>query len=74
MYCVICLQFAVARTDGTRYKGTYNRQVLVEVSHEADGPGKQYNERVIIPNDAIVRYEVTPRTIDKKIKIVVSIQ
>lgn len=64
--------FAVARTDGTRYKGTYNRQVLVEVSHEADGPGKQYNERVIIPNDAIVRYEVTPRTIDKKIRIVAS--
>nr|UCK81481.1 macroglobulin-complement related protein-like 3 [Arenicola marina] len=64
--------FAVLRTDGTPYKGFYNRQVLVQISHSGDGASKQYDEKLVIPSDSVVRYEIRPRAIDRHIKITAS--
>ncbi len=60
------------RSDGTPYKGFYNRQVMVQVIHEGDGPTRQFDEKVIIPSDSVVRYEVRPRSFDRLIRITVS--
>ena len=62
-------QFAVTRRDGTPYTGRYARQVVVQVIHEGQITRTVPEEKLIIPDDNIIRLTVMPFKGDDRIKI-----
>ena len=70
---LFCFQFAVTRTDGTPYLGHYNRQLNVKVTHVGQGTSTAPEEKLIIPDDNIVKLDVMPQPGDTQIKITVSL-
>jgi len=64
------VQVAVERNDGTKYTGFYNRQLVVTVSADgASGTANRPEDKVVIPDDHILDYEVTPGFDDSIIRI-----
>jgi len=67
------MQVALMRSDGTMYKGFYNRQLVVTVSSEPGSPSSSIPEdKQIIPDDNVLNYEVLPGMTDLIIRISVS--
>lgn len=64
------IQVALMRSDGTMYKGFYNRQLVVTVSSEPGSPSSSIPEdKQIIPDDNVLNYEVLPGMTDLIIRI-----
>ncbi len=69
---LIYSQFALQNADGSQYNRSENRLVTMEVTH--DGPeSKTVTEDVVVPDDAVVKYDVTPQMTDHRIRIQVKI-
>ena len=63
------------RSDGTMYKGFYDRQLVVTVTSEAFGGGSNTlpEDKQIIPDDNVLDYEYIPSQGDRLVKIIVCI-
>ena len=62
----------VERTDGTPYSSEVNRQIVIQVVHEGERTHTPPEEKVVIPDDSIVRYQINPRDGDRHISVRVS--
>ena len=61
---------AVVRHDGTPFRAFLNRQITVAVTYENQQASTRTSEdKLIIPDDNIVKFRVTPQEADFKIKI-----
>ena len=61
------------RSDGTKYVGFYDRQLVVTVTSEPGSPSSTIPEdKQLIPDDNILNYEITPGMSDRIILINVS--
>ncbi len=69
IFFLVCLQFAVTRTDGTPYLGHFNRQISVQVLHEGESTRSVPEQKFIIPDDNIIRLDIMPFPGDRTIKI-----
>jgi hypothetical protein len=67
------MQIAVERSDGTPYNGFFNRQINIMRVHEGVGSRQVPEEKVVIPDDSLVRYTFYPGDNDEKITVTVSI-
>lgn len=66
-------QFAVMHTDGSPYLSHFYRQVSVQVTHESTrGAHTAGEERLIVPDDNILRVTVNPMSDDNRIAVRVS--
>lgn len=59
----------VQRSDGTPYQGFLNRQIAVQVFYTGTRSRTIPEEKLVVPDDSIVRYTVNPEEGDKKIII-----
>ena len=69
---VLLEQFAVSRSDGSPYQGFYYRQLMIHVTRVGGSADSDPEDKVIIPDNGIVRYEVMPGKDDEIIIIRVS--
>ena len=70
-----CSQLAVQRSDGTQLTGNFNRQIGIQVTHESDTTSLNTSpeQLVVVPDDSVVTYQVTPEPGDRHIIVRVSI-
>ena len=71
-----CSQLAVQRSDGTQLTGNFNRQIGIQVTHESDTTSLNTSpeQLVVVPDDSVVTYQVTPEPGDRHIIVRVSVQ
>lgn len=61
------------RSDGTKYIGFYDRQLVVNVASEPGSASSTVSEdKQLIPDDNILNYEIMPGMSDRIIRINVS--
>lgn len=73
LYLYVFFQVAVMRSDGTKYDGFYDRQLVVTVSPESTGTTNPIPEdKRIIPDSNILDYEIVPGENDRIIRVTVS--
>lgn len=62
------------RSDGSKYDGFYDRQVIFSVVAEGNGASEQIAEdKQIIPDDNVLQYEIEPGEEDRIILVTVCI-
>ena len=62
----------VQRSDGTPYEGFLNRQIAIQTIYEGSNPRSVNEDKMVVPDDSVVRYTIQPEEGDTKIKITVS--
>ena len=58
--------------DGSPYKGFFKKQIVVQRIHEGDPSDVITEEKLVIPDDHVVRYSFLPEQNDRKITVRVS--
>ena len=63
----------MARNDGTKYTGFYDRQVVVSVISEGSGgsANNKPEDKRIIPDDNVLNYQLTSQANDRLIIVIV---
>ena len=65
------IQFAVMKSDGSPYLEPYFRTLVVEHTH-IGGSTTSWQDKMIIPDDGIVKATIRPEPGDQKIHVRVS--
>lgn len=63
------LQFALQRSDGRQYTMDTNRLVYVQRTHVSQGAQVHVEEAILLPDDSLIQYTVTPEDGDERIII-----
>ena len=71
--CIVTFQFVVERGTHFQHAGFHQRSIVVEVFHSTDSDvTRSYTDRVVIPEDSVVKYVVKPDMEDSIITVRVS--